>query len=921
LGGIGIKKITSICIVIILILICFDISILGEKINNSNLEQSDFPTAITVSDSNPFYSLIATPLAIRYDEEINQHLIPLYIKNISDPSRAIERVEKQIGIYSDFIISDIFSPKEISIDIADMFWESSDKVLLIHNSLEGYNLGVAAAPIASYENIPIIVTDIVDSNILNTLKNLNVTYSYVCGDLEGYGNTEKFESIDEIINKTIEIVEHKFGSTNYITVTNPSDIIRQKVIDTTNYVFNGEIFSMNTLPSISINKLIYLINGGNNDVLHEFEIPDDYEYCKINIEVINKDSDDIDETGSKIIVNIYDPNDEPMELFCFSTQAGIPIRDSNGKILQDRVCWETVVYNLSGIYKLKLLGSFITEFSQDYTIKVKLEKLENAKFSKMKGLSSLAPYLTAKNKGVILAKPEFMFVCDKNIITEQPPGVVYPSSNTKLINKSNIHTFKIHNQLNQVLANVADIQLNDTKDLAELREHYANNPINIALLGDTIMLPHYYYPQLDWYTEYCYHFGYDTASDFIYGDIDPVPRNDSITIFTENLFSEYPFQENIVGRIIGWDTQDVSALIIRTFFYNELIENLDNWKVSSTVQTGVGLEAQRLPILDYFIRKGTTDKYKLYAIRWPTGETHFNNLKISEIFNKGAFNVKRTEYFDSMLKGFDLNTLKKIKNQGTLNKIFFPYLRVKTILSNSRIKGGLNQENSNFFYLAAHGSPFGSMTVPMEMMNLGFRSVVFYTLINRIFSKLPRLGIPIFASGLHEIGNYCVRSIDNMEFGPSVVFFDGCAFGRIDNHEPKNLISTVYIHSGINTFIGASTLSEGVGYLDARKRPICSGIGEYIRTKLNPNLHNLHFGRLIASNFFKDIIEFNNSVGLAFRNSRNDYLPMDINSTFFEGFLCGPPKECHYCTLFEHNLFGDPSFNPYEPSNRGKNDL
>ena len=274
-----------------------------------------------------------------------------------------------------------------------------------------------------------------------------------------------------------------------------------------------------------------------------------------------------------------------------------------------------------------------------------------------------------------------------------------------------------------------------------------------------------------------------------------------------------------------------------------------------------------------------------------------------------------------MLKGFNDDTLKEIKNLGILSKIFFPYSRVKLILSNNKIKGGLNQKDSNFIYTLAHGSPFGNMIVPGNNLNLGFRTIIMHILVNRIFSSIPGLGIPQLISGLHEIGNYCVRSIENMEFGPSVIFLDGCALGRIDNHEPKNLISTAYIHSGVNTFIGASTLSEGVGYLDARKRPIGFGISEYIKTSINPDLHNLHFGRLIASNFFKDLIESNNSVGLAFRNAKNEYLPMDVNSTFFEGYLCGPSKECNYCALFEHNLFGDPTFNPYEPVNEGIIDL
>jgi len=893
---------------------------MGKKVDNSqnlNLEPLDFPTAITVSDSNPFYTLIATPLAVRYNEKMDAHLIPLYVKNISNPSRAIERAEDQIGIYSDFIISDIFTPKEISLEIAEKFWDSSDKVLLIHDSLDGYNLGVAAAPIASYENIPIIVTDIIDSEVLDLLLNLDVKYSYVCGDLKGYGNTEKFDSINEIVNKTIEIVENKFGNVNYITLTNPHDITEPKVIDTTNYVFNGKLFSINSLPSLLTNKLIYLLKSENNTALHEFEIPDDYEICKINIEVINQGSEDIEETGSKIIVNIFDPNNKAMEFFFFSTQAGIPIRDSNGDIIQDRVNWETVVYNQPGMYRINLMGSFITTFTEDYTIHVTLQKLENPKFSRMKKLSSLAPYLTAKNKGIIFAKPEFMFVCDKTIISDLPSGVVYPSSNPELISKVNNHTFEIHNELNQILANIANIQLNDIEDLANLREYYANNPLNIALLGDTIMVPHYYYHQLDWYTDFSY-YGYDAASDFIYGDIDPVPRNDSFTIFAENVFTEYPYQENVVGRIIGWDTQDVSALIARTFFYNTIIEKIDDWKESSTVQTAIGLCAQRLPVFDFFMKKGTTDNYSLFAFAWPTGETHFINLKISGKIKQGDFKVQSTENYESMLKGFDDNTLKEIKNLGILNKIFFPHLRVKMILSNSRIKGGLNQEQSNFIYTLAHGSPYGNLIVPGDMMNLGFRSVVFYTLLNRIFSNIPGLGIPQLPSGLHDIGNYCVRSVENMEFGPSVIFLDGCGLGRIDKHEPINCISTAYIHSGVNTFIAASTLSEGVGYLDARKRPIGFGVSEYIKTSINPDLHDLHFGRLIASNFFKGLVESNNSVGLAFRNAKNEYLPMDINSTFFEGYLCGPPKECHYCVLFEHNLFGDPAFNPYEPVNEGK---
>ena len=55
------------------------------------------PAAITVSDSNPFYALCATPIAINYCEDGIQHIIPMYIKNTTVPSNAVLKVEEQIG--------------------------------------------------------------------------------------------------------------------------------------------------------------------------------------------------------------------------------------------------------------------------------------------------------------------------------------------------------------------------------------------------------------------------------------------------------------------------------------------------------------------------------------------------------------------------------------------------------------------------------------------------------------------------------------------------------------------------------------------------------------------------------------------------------------------------------------------------------
>ena len=95
----------------------------GEKFDVFSTLSENLPSAIAVSDSDPFYALIATPLGIHYNDVGEQEVIPFYIKNFDNPSKSVERAEEQIGIYANYIIDGIFSPKETSLFIADMFWE------------------------------------------------------------------------------------------------------------------------------------------------------------------------------------------------------------------------------------------------------------------------------------------------------------------------------------------------------------------------------------------------------------------------------------------------------------------------------------------------------------------------------------------------------------------------------------------------------------------------------------------------------------------------------------------------------------------------------------------------------------------------------------------------------------------------------
>jgi len=173
---------------------------------------SDLPDAVAVSDADPFYALIATPLSVHYNAEGKQEIIPMYVQNYSNPSRAISRAEEQIDIAANEFIDDSRSVKEWSIELAKKYWSSSEAALIIENNESGYTLGVMATPLASYLSIPIIVTDELDHQIREVFNELGVKRTLICGDnIEGYGDVLRFNTVEEIVDNTTKLLIEKFG--------------------------------------------------------------------------------------------------------------------------------------------------------------------------------------------------------------------------------------------------------------------------------------------------------------------------------------------------------------------------------------------------------------------------------------------------------------------------------------------------------------------------------------------------------------------------------------------------------------------------------------------------------------------------------------------------------------------------------------
>lgn len=927
------RKITILSMLAVFVLIATSFSAVGiinmvdsvEKFNISSTFTAEMPSAIAVSDQNPFYSLIATPIAVQYNEEGDQTVIPLYVKNFNNPSKAIERAEQQIGIEADFVIADIFTPKEISLSIAEMFWEESNAAILIKDDTQGYELGMAATPLASYLSIPVIVTDEIDTEVTTVLDNLGVENLYICGNLNGDPyNVIEFNTVEEIIDECIEIISERFDETvGYITMANPLDVSPPNVLDSVEYEFSGTIASGIALPTQIIASIFNSVAA-----VHEFDIPENYKYAQVTIDLENLDSQNAQSLGDRITILLNSPEPESHRYLFGATAGGLPDRDIDGNIITDKIHYEITIYDKPGTYNVQVFAQWFAIKKGSYSVKITVEKLDSPIVPLMNNLSSIVPYLTAYHKGIVFAKPEFAFAADDNVLYNGTtcPGVSQPGTNPNLIEPSNEHTMGIHEELIDLLSQIADIPV---ENLEELRDHYAENPIYIAISADPTMVPMYFYYNPDGTpdNEAAYMMGFSVPSDFMYGDIDPKPDDRE-----NNTYSYWPFQENIVGRVTGRDVQDCSALIARTFFYDEIIDDLGEWKDNALVQTGCGLEFQNLPILTRLgniLYKGRGEPTK-----FPTGESTFINMRLTEKMETGYSGARNTFLLQSQREGFSSSDLEKIKKTGILNRLLFPKSFIYFLNSDEKVTGGADQLNSNLIFTFAHGSynlyEHGDILIDS-------RGFPFVTAISRIY--------PTVRSGLSSKGSYDIRSVENMKYGPGVIFVLSCITGRTDGMAGENVLSQTYIHAGVNTYIGATRVTADPGYLEPRPLPGGWGIGilgfmkAILNLKLKDEYPDVHFGSVVAEDFILDLIENDTDVGTALRNAKNKYLPKDANTTFLwtppltlstglrfidqeflnsvqtDSFDRTKALDKKYVCLHEFTVYGDPAFNPYQSMN------
>jgi len=926
-------------------------------------EMIDEPDAATVSDSCPFYPLIATPLAIHYDKDGEQYKAPLYVKNFDDPSSAVTGARGMIGEPLNEIIIESGSPQNVSLQIAQTYWKSSEGVLLIKNNQSGYELGVLATPLASYLRIPVVVVDELDENVKDVLRDLGVKYSLICGDVDGYEHAYIFEDVDDVVDFSIEIVREKFGDIDYITVTNPIDAWPPEVLDSVQFSFGPETIKSSSISQLA-NTLVGSITGANK-VYWRFTIPKDYKYALVKFTGINHDSDEVEKFGDTVNFNVVSDTPETPEglIVTGSTGGGgVPERDAGGNIITDKLYQETVVYDRGGIeYIVSATGSWVGKKEGEVSASVEIEKLENPVYPMMKQLSSVAPYLTAYHKGIVFGKSDFAFTADDDVITDEGetcPGFYVPRRNPKLTPMLNRHiSDNVHKPLNSLLAKLADIPLEEDIDIKYLQECYKNSPVYIALVGGATVLPNYIYQNHvepvgdidgDGTDDTPYWVGGGTPSDVVYGNIDPVEYDWSN--LANDVYTEYPYQENIVGRITGWDAQDASALITRAVFYDEITEHLDEWKDNFALLVGGGQDFQK-PLARQTIfgnllgMHNAAEPMKLFT---GYGEQSFLRTQVQAAEPLG-FNVLAAYDTEAMREGLSDDAIKELKKSNLLNRLFFRMPQVRRLVGEGNVKGGEFMESSNFIFANGHGCQnyYGMAGNSLTAAGLGGPVVHFF--LQKII--VPALGGFVGpGADLSKVGDYDTRSVSNMNFGPSFMWLESCICGKIDGMYPKASVGQAYLHSGITSLIISPTGTNiGGGYLEPKNAkydlPI-TVIPKYLKAKQqwkNNQFDPPHFGFKLYTDLCNDLKDNDVSIGLAFRNARNNYLSPDeldwnvwwtpplvttgnslldastslmkTKSTSAAGL--SPCLESKYVTYQEYFLFGDPALNLYEPVNEG----
>ncbi len=552
------RKIIALSLIILLIPSCTIHAgyLIPEKENMQSMEtithfvssRQSTEDAIVIPDNDPFFGIIGTSMACWYDTPNTSGLKPLLVQNDGRLTnhqmvfldQYLNTEDKKILVLGKHLNTTyhttelLGTPSEVAVEAArHAFVESSTVMVIPYGTDDAYKLSLIASPLASYLNIPVLIYDENENELQEVCNDLNVSNGYLIGDilpdLPGI-NIIKLENEDEIQNTVLTIIKERFGEINYITMTNPSDVIPPYVINTNETRFTDHI--TNT-------KLTFL--GKAIDIKGEWvknyaiNIPSGINRIQIHANITESGSSFMDKIDSIVPI---------ISLFFYDKQDNVVAYSSSPGYDFEKTYIETLACNASGNYKLKvniyngIKGGFfiqrgISVVDTDFEISIKISELEKPHMPLIPKLSMTAPYLASAHGGIIIADSNFGLTSNGYATMANGSGTG-PWYNEKLHNFTNTKVNYTIEQLEETLSLLGN---------HAMLQNYLDGPAWLSVLADTNMIPMYYYG----------------------------PSQGGI--YDKGLPSDNPYSLDwnlSVGRTVSYDVQDVSLLISRTLLYQDI---------------------------------------------------------------------------------------------------------------------------------------------------------------------------------------------------------------------------------------------------------------------------------------------------------------------------------------------------------------
>lgn len=481
---------------------------------------------VLASDADVFYPLIAAPLSYReespmliFHEELSDGHMDFFTRYQPD-----ELVVVGGTVSSDYAEQEFTgTPAEVSLALARSMYEGCSSALLIPYDLEQYELSVVATPIACYAHMPLLLYDGNDDDVREVLEGLGVEHVICVGNvsIEGVASTH-LGTVEEIYSYLTAL----HPENHYMVLTNPNDVRPPSIGASRTEHYHG-CMNYASLTLLSREMLLF----GDNTATFSLDAPEGI--CTIHIYV--------NVTGMQgsfpYIISAQLYHNDSLVSYSFSNAYGeqhcymeVPSTDVKGR-------YRLVVSLYRGIrggFFFQRGFSFVdTDFDVDVVIK-KMNDIHRPHAV----LSPLAPSLACFRNGIVVPTENEVTTPEYQVASSGMAGGPW--------NHPSLHP-------------IVNAQVNKTVDTVRTMAQ-ALDARMVAILGDTVMIPQYYYAS----TTGDAYVGFGVPSDM------PYSLNGSLG----------------VGRVVAWDGVDASLLLARTLFYDDIARG--RWLHNFTFITGEG---------------------------------------------------------------------------------------------------------------------------------------------------------------------------------------------------------------------------------------------------------------------------------------------------------------------------------------------